>query len=129
MSLGRCHWATGKWHKDKDDKENLIERTLLGCIRYHNLTVASSGKQALQCISSISGAFDVILMDMMMPDLDGCETTRKIKKISGASFPFLTPSHTHTLSLSLSLSVTNYSDVSSENILSLHIVIFSSSKF
>ncbi len=43
----------------------------------YNLTYVSSGIEALKCLDNIKP--DVILLDVMMPDLDGIEVCRKIK--------------------------------------------------
>ncbi|OSM07005.1 hybrid sensor histidine kinase/response regulator [Magnetofaba australis] len=46
---------------------------------------ADSGREALeQCRSN---AFDVVLMDIQMPDMDGYETTRSLKELLGEATP------------------------------------------
>jgi signal transduction histidine kinase/CheY-like chemotaxis protein len=50
--------------------------------RGHTAQVASSGKEALQLYQS--GAFDLILMDVQMPEMDGLQVTRAIREREGS---------------------------------------------
>jgi osomolarity two-component system sensor histidine kinase NIK1 len=50
----------------------------------HEVTIASSGEEAINLF--VSGEYKIILMDLMLPGMNGIETTRKIRKIE-AEFP------------------------------------------
>ncbi|HXJ04348.1 MAG TPA: response regulator [Candidatus Acidoferrum sp.] len=58
--------------------------------RGHVVTVAGSGRAALDCLDK--QAFDVVLMDMQMPEMDGLEATlaiREREKASGEHIPII----------------------------------------
>ena len=64
-----------------DDDENILnlERTILEGKGFE-VTAAGSGSQALDILSK--QAFDLILLDVMMPEIDGFTVCRKIKEDS-----------------------------------------------
>jgi len=60
-----------------DNKVNLVfTKQILH--DYYNLTLVISGKQALEFLSKKIP--DIILLDLLMPEMDGIETLKKIKE-------------------------------------------------
>ncbi|NCI45870.1 HAMP domain-containing protein [Sediminibacterium sp. WSJ-3] len=63
-----------------DDVRNLFALTTV-FERYNvNVITAESGKEAIQIISDDNPKIDMVLMDIMMPEMDGYETTQKIRR-------------------------------------------------
>jgi len=64
-----------------DDVRNIF--SLTKALEQHNMKVlaATDGKEALQLLKD-NPTVDVVLMDMMMPQMDGYESTKEIRKIN-----------------------------------------------
>ncbi|HZE83651.1 MAG TPA: response regulator, partial [Puia sp.] len=63
-----------------DDVRNLFALTTV-FERYNmNVITAESGKEAINIINDDQQKIDMVLMDIMMPEMDGYETTQKIRR-------------------------------------------------
>ncbi len=70
--------------EDAPDNQILIRRFLESA--HAKVEVASNGQEAVQ--KALNGGFDVILMDMQMPELDGLQATRILRQ-KGCRIPII----------------------------------------
>lgn len=76
-----------------DDEEKMVKylsKRLV--IRGYNVRTAFSGQEALAAIKK--NQFDVILLDIMMPGMDGIETLKEVKTIAPTTAVILLTGHT-----------------------------------
>lgn len=62
--------------EDSEDNQNLIKLLLKSTGA--KLTIVGTGKAAIE--SALSGSYDLVLMDMQMPEIDGVEATRYLRQ-------------------------------------------------
>ena len=70
------------------DDDTIMLEILSGVIEvagYKNLTLASSGKDALRYIANSPIPYDCFLLDIQMPEMDGIQLCEKIRDIEGYS--------------------------------------------
>jgi CheY-like chemotaxis protein len=66
-------------------EDSPLVRKMYGLVfskREHELTAAEDGRKALSAISQSSKPYDLILLDLRMPDMDGVEFIRIVRKNS-----------------------------------------------
>ena len=63
-----------------DNEQSLSIRKFMLETRGYNVVACNNGRDAIEAFRR--NAIDLVLSDLMMPDLDGAETIRKIKAIS-----------------------------------------------
>jgi two-component system, OmpR family, alkaline phosphatase synthesis response regulator PhoP len=72
-----------------DDEVNILELLKLYLVREgYKVQTATTGKEALSKIESIN--FDLIVLDVMLPDIDGFELCRQIRRKSNIPILMLT---------------------------------------
>jgi two-component system, cell cycle sensor histidine kinase and response regulator CckA len=62
-----------------DDAGNRETLTELLALSGHDVAAADSGKSALEAVARADKAFDVALVDLAMPDMDGLELARRLR--------------------------------------------------
>ncbi|XP_016474412.1 ethylene receptor 2-like [Nicotiana tabacum] len=73
---------------DSDDVNRAVTRKMLeklGCI----VAVVSSGYDCLGALGTDVSSFQIVLLDLHLPDLDGIEVTMRIQKFRSSSWPLI----------------------------------------
>ncbi|XP_044499563.1 ethylene receptor 2-like [Mangifera indica] len=80
---------------DGDDVNRVVTRKLLeklGC----NVSAISSGFECLSAISPATSSFQIVILDLQMPELDGFEVAVRIRKFRSRSWPLIVAMTTST---------------------------------
>ena len=64
--------------EDEQFSARLVER-ILGMIGVGNVVLAENGRIAIEAIEASDTAFDVVISDVMMPEMDGYEFVRQVR--------------------------------------------------
>lgn len=76
--MGVTHAYTALVVDDEEPVRRFVERALAtGGYKTHS---ASSGPQAMDLAGQMKGAFDILVTDMMMPEMTGDELARRLRQ-------------------------------------------------
>ena len=73
-------------------EDNLVNQklwTMMLTKKGHNVEIANNGKEVVEMFTSSPDSFDLIFMDIHMPEMDGIAATRKIRSLGFSSIPII----------------------------------------
>ena len=73
----------------EDNPVNLKLATLILNKAGHKVTPARNGRQAVEIFTAAPDDFDLIIMDIQMPEMDGLEATKEIRKSGFSRIPII----------------------------------------
>jgi len=74
---------------EDDEVNQLVARGLLECAG-HRVTLAASGKAAMRALEQDRGqGFDLVLLDIRLPDLDGFDLSHRIRELTEWRLPIV----------------------------------------
>jgi CheY-like chemotaxis protein len=72
-------------------EDNVVNQEVAAAIlrkRGHNVQIVSNGREAVDAVRG-GPVFDVVLMDVQMPELDGIAATKEIREFDGTATPIV----------------------------------------
>jgi DNA-binding response OmpR family regulator len=71
-----------------DDAENRHQMEMVLSSQGYSVELAGDGEEALACLKKLNGAVNLVLLDVLMPKLNGIETLQRIRAVN-ASLPVI----------------------------------------
>jgi two-component system response regulator AtoC len=71
-----------------DDAENRHQMEMVLSSQGYSVELAGDGEEALACLKKLNGAVNLVLLDVLMPKLNGIETLQRIRTVN-ASLPVI----------------------------------------
>ncbi len=80
----RAHKKSGFKILVVDDEPSILElvKTALETLENYQVSVASNANDAVKCVQAADQPFDCFLLDIQMPDIDGIELLKHLRRVS-----------------------------------------------